>query len=143
MKDLEVLLSDSFKNAIVWEQRDADIIGRYVYIKYEGRELGIFMGYQMGASGSVRGGITFFFTHPTSAIEEAKELGRLFHKLLIRLNLRLSANHYKIVSGKSLAIIRMKYFAEQDFSAELSRMFFKESIAAIKNCEPLYKATSL
>ena len=143
LKDLERLLADSFKDAIVWEQSDSDIVGRYLYIKYEGKEVGIFMGYQIDKSGSVRGAITFFFTHPSSsAREETKDLARLFHKLLIRLNLRLQADPYKRASGKSPAIIRMKYFADQAESVEKLQMFFKESINAIKSCEPVYKTAS-
>ena len=140
--ELERLLRDSFENAIVWEQRDADLIGRYVYIKYEGKQVGIFMGYQIGKSDSVRGAITFFFTHPSSAQGEAKDHGRLFHKLMIRLNLRLRSNPYKLAAGKSPAIIRMKYFAEQDLSAEAYLEFFRESLAAIRSGEPLYKTAS-
>ena len=142
LMELERLLRDSFKDAIVWEQRDADLIGRYVYVKFEGKQVGIFMGYQMGNSGSVRGAITFFFAHPLSVREEAKEVGRLFHKLLIRLNLRLRANPYKLAAGKSPAIIRMKYFAEQNLSSESYQAFFRESVNAIKSCEPLYKTAS-
>ncbi|HEV8387372.1 MAG TPA: hypothetical protein VGQ03_07100 [Nitrososphaera sp.] len=142
LMELERLLRESFKDVIVWDQRDADLIGRYVYVKYEGKQVGIFMGYQIGNSGSVRGAITFFFTHPSSDREESKDLGRLFHKLLIRLNLRLHSNPYKRASGKSPAIIRMKYFAEQDVSPEAYRQFFRESVDAIKSCEPLYKTAS-
>jgi hypothetical protein len=143
LRDLEALLSDSFRDAVVWEQKDADLIGRYLYVKYDGREVGIFVGYQIGRSGSVRAAITFFFTHRASALEDPKDIARVFHKLLIRLNLRLRANPYKRVSGKSPAIIRMKYFGEKDFSAQESGIFFKESINAMKNCEPLYKAPTL
>lgn len=140
--ELERLLRDSFKDVIVWDQRDADLIGRYVYVKYEGKQVGVFMGYQMGNSGSVRGVITFFFSHPSSVQEETRDLGRLFHKLLIRLNLRLHSNPYKRASGKSPAIIRMKYFAEQDVSPEAYQQFFRESVDAIKSCEPIYKTAS-
>ncbi|MGI0023755.1 MAG: hypothetical protein ACREA4_01260 [Nitrososphaera sp.] len=143
LKDLQTLLSTSFKDAIVWEQRDADLIGKYVYIKYDGREVGIFMGYQMDQPGSVKGAITFFFAHSASTPEEAKDVRHLFHKLLIRLNLRLRASPYKIVSGRTPAILRMTYLGKKDFSTEMSRMFFKESIDAIKSCEPLYKVASL
>lgn len=140
--ELERILQESFKNAIVWDQRDADLIGRYVYIKYEGKQVGLFLGFQMGKSDSVRGAITFFFTHPSSSREETKDVVRLFHKLLIRLNLRLRANPYKLADGKSPAIIRMKYFAEQDVSPDAYHEFFKESMDAIKSCEPLYKTAS-
>lgn len=140
--ELERLFRESFKDAIVWDQRDADLVGRYVYVKYEGKQVGIFMGYQMGNSGLVRGAITFFFTHPSTDREESKDLGRLFHKLLIKLNLRLHSNPYKRASGKSPAIIRMKYFAEQDVSPNAYQQFFRESVDAIKSCEPLYKTAS-
>ncbi|HEY7734701.1 MAG TPA: hypothetical protein VIB07_07915 [Nitrososphaera sp.] len=140
LKGLNALLHDSFKNAIVWEQRDADIIGNYVYIKFEGRELGMFMGYVIGQSGAIRGCITFLFAHPNSGAEEKSHKARLFHRLLIKFNLRMSANRYKIVSGKSPAIIRMKYFPNDNFGADMSEAFFKESINVMKACEPLYKS---
>jgi len=143
LRDLESLLSNSFKDAIVWEQRDADLLGKYVYIKYYGREVGIFMGYQIGQSGSVKGGITFFFAHPTSAAEQAQDMRRLFHRLLIRLNLRLRANPYKIVTGRSPAIIRTTYLSEKDVSSGVSQRFFRESVETLTSSEPLYKAASL
>ena len=140
LNDLQTLLSRAFKDAIVWEQRDSDLVGKYVYIKYFGREMGIFMGYHMGQSGSVKGAITFFFTHPASSPEETKEVNHLFHKLLIRLNLRMRENRYRIAGGRAPAIIRMVYFGKKGFSAEKSMIFFSESIDAIKRDEPLYKA---
>gem|GEM_PF-2864301 len=140
LKGLNLLLRDSFKNAIVWEQRDADIIGNYVYIKFEGRELGIFMGYVLGQAGAIRACITFLFAHPSSGAEEAANKARLFHKLLIKFNLRIPANRYKIVNGKSPAIIRVKYFPQGNFGTDMSEAFFKESINVMKECEPLYKS---
>lgn len=142
LSGLNALLRDSFKNAIVWEQRDADIIGNYVYIKFEGRELGMFMGYVIGQSSDIRGCITFLFAHPTSGTAVTEYKVRLFHKLLIKFNLRLGANRYKYVNGKSPAIIRMKYFAQDNFAAATSEAFFKESINVMKSCEPLYKSVS-
>ena len=140
--ELERLLQQSFKNVIVWDQRDVDLIGKYVYIKYEGKQVGLFLGYQMAKSNSVRGAITFFFTHPSSSPEVSKDVIRLFHKLLIRLNLRLRANQYKLVAGKSPALMRMKYFAEQDVDSAAYQEFFRESMEAISSCEPLYKTAS-
>ena len=140
--ELEGLLQQSFKDVIVWDQKDADLIGKYVYIKYEGKEVGLFLGYQMASDDSVRGAITFFFSHPSSSREASKDVARLFHKLLIRLNLRLRSNQYKLVAGRSPALIRMKYFAERDMSSTGYQVFFKESMEAIKKCEPLYKTAS-
>jgi hypothetical protein len=140
LKGLNSLLHDSFKNAIVWEQRDADIIGNYVYIKFEGRELGMFMGYVVGQSNAVRACITFLFAHPNSGTEEAAYKARLFHKLLIKFNLRLGANRFKIVNGRSPAIMRVKYFPQDRFGIGMSEVFFKESINIMKECEPLYKS---
>ena len=142
LNDLGNFLGTSFKDAIVWEQRDAGLLGKYVYLKYEGKEVGVFMGYHGDQSGSVRSCITFFFTHPTSVVEEKGEIVRLFHRLLIRLNLRLKECHYKIVNGRSPAIMRTMHFGEKSFSPELSNRFFKESIEFIKTCEPVYKAAS-
>jgi len=61
---------------------------------------------------------------------------------LIKFNLRLGTNRYKIVNGKSPAIIRMKYFAHDDFGPDTSEVFFKETINVMKSCEPLYKSVS-
>ena len=140
--ELEGLLQQSFKDVIVWDQKDADLIGKYVYIKYEGKQVGLFLGYQMSRSDSVRGAITFFFSHPSSSQEASKDVVRLFHKLLIRLNLRLRSNQYKLVTGKSPALMRMKYFAKRDVSSAAYQEFFNESMEAIKRCEPLYKTAS-
>ncbi|MCI0565255.1 MAG: hypothetical protein MN733_42865 [Nitrososphaera sp.] len=143
LEGLGSLLGNSFKNPIVWEQRDKNLIGKYVYIKYEGKELGVFMGYLVNGSNTIRACITFFFTHPASGVEEAGNTRRLFHKLLIRFNLRLKAVPYKLVTGKSPAIIRTMYFDQNGFSTIKSEHFFGESIKAIKSCEPLYRAVSL
>jgi hypothetical protein len=149
MVDAETLLSDlgkflgqSFKDAIVWEQRDAGLLGKYVYLKYEGKELGVFMGYHGDDSGSVKTCITFFFAHPTSLTEEKSQLMRLFHKLLIRLNLKLKGCYYKIISGRSPALMRTMHFGEKAFNPDISNQFFRESIEVIKACEPVYKDSS-
>ncbi len=142
LNDLQALFSRAFTDAIVWEQRDSDLVGKYVYIRYCGREIGIFMGYHMGQSGSVKGAITFLFAHPASSPEETKEVNHLFHKLLIRLNLRMRENRYRIAGGRAPAIIRMVHFGEKGFSIEKSTIFFSESIDAIKRAEPLFKAIS-
>jgi hypothetical protein len=142
LAELGNFLGSSFKDAIVWEQRDAGLLGKYVYLKYEGKEVGVFMGYHGDHSGSVKSCITFFFTQPTSMADEKSETIRLFHKLLIRLNLRLKERHYKIVSGRSPAIMRTMHFGEESFNPELSNQFFRESIEVIKTCEPVYKSGS-
>lgn len=146
MPDQEVLLGDlgkflgaSFKDAIVWEQRDSGLLGKYVYLKYAGKELGVFLGYYGNQPSSIRTCVTFFFAHPKSLSEDGSEVRRLFHKLLIRLNLRLKAHRYEIVGGRSPAIIRTMHFGEKAFSSEISNQFFRESIDVIKTCEPLYK----
>lgn len=143
LSNLSQLFGDSFKDAIVWEQRDQELLGKYVYLKYAGKDLGMFMGYYLTQSNSVRACITFFFAHPSSPIEDQADVTRMFHKLLIRLNLRLKHFPYKRVDGKSSAVMRTMYFKKDDFTAEASNQFFKESIdVIIKNCEPLYKAVS-
>lgn len=142
LSELGNFLGQSFKDAVMWEQRDAGLLGKYVYLKYEGKEVGVFMGYYGDHSGSVKSCITFFFTHPTSLAEEKSETVRLFHKLLIRLNLRMKGCHYRIVNGRSPAIMRTMHFGEQPFSHEISKQFFMESIEVIKTCEPVYRAAS-
>jgi hypothetical protein len=143
LKDIGTLLSRSFGDAIVWEQRDSDLVGKYVYVKYAGKELGIFLGCQLNESGSIKGGITFFFAHPASAREEAKELVRLFHRLLIRLNLKLQSNPYTFIPGKSPAIMRLKSIRGMEKGDETCRTFFEESVHAIKHCEPIYRTASI
>lgn len=138
--DLGKFLGESFKDAIVWEQRDAGLLGKYVYLKYSGKELGVFMGYYGDNAHSVRSCITFFFAHPASLTEDLGEVRRLFHKLLIRMNLRLKTHRYKIVGGKSPAIMRTLNFGNETFDPEVSRRFFVESIDIIKTCEPVYRA---
>lgn len=139
LNDLGKFLGASFKDAIVWEQRDAGLLGKYVYLRYAGKELGVFLGYYGGQSGSVRTCVTFFFAHPKNLIEEGSEIRLLFHKLLIRLNLKVKEHRYKIVGGRSPALIRTMNFGEKAFSPDLSNQFFKESIEIIKTCEPVYK----
>ena len=142
LEDLGKFLGESFKDAIVWEQRDADVLGKYVYLKYSGKELGVFLGYYGDQAGSIKSCITFFFAHPTSMAEDLGEVRRLFHKLLIRMNLRLKTRPYKSVGGKSPAIMRTLHFGQEAFNVEVSRRFFQESIDIIKTYEPLYKAVS-
>ena len=138
--DLGKFLSASFKDAIVWEQRDAGLLGKYLYLKYSGKELGVFMGYYGDHAQSVKSCITFFFAHPGSMTEDLGEVRRLFHKLLIRMNLRLKARPYKSVGGKSPAIMRTLNFGKESFDPELSQQFFRESIEVIKTCELVYRA---
>ena len=142
LEDLGKFLGESFKDAIVWEQRDADVLGKYVYLKYSGKELGVFMGYYGDQTGSIKSCITFFFAHPTSMAEDLGEIRRLFHKLLIRMNVRLKTHPYKSVGAKSPAILRTLRFGQKGFDLEVSRKFFQESIDIIKTYEPLYKAVS-
>lgn len=141
LKEVCSVLTSSFRNAIVWEQKDPDLLGSYVYIKYEGKEIGVFIGYLIDAEGPVRACITFFFAHPSSK-DASGDIIRLFYRLLIRFNLRLRTSRYKIVSGRSPAMIRIKYFNDVGFSADLSKRFFKESIQTISSSEPIYKAVS-
>ena len=123
-------------------QKEADVLGKYVYLKYSGKELGVFMGYYGDQTGSIKSCITFFFAHPTSMAEDLGEIRRLFHKLLIRMNLRLKTHPYKSVGAKSPAILRTLRFGQEGFDLEVSRQFFQESIDIIKTYEPLYKAVS-
>ena len=142
LRDLESLLGNSFDNAIVWEQRDPDLVGKYVYLKYESSEIGVFMGYLISGRDSIKGCISFFFAHPSSG-SEMSEVRRLFHRLLIRLNLKLKSTRYKLVAGKSPALIRTIYFKDNSFSAEKSSNFFQESIQVIRTCEPVYRSTAV
>ena len=139
LRSLESLLGSSFDNAIVWEQMDPDLVGKYVYLKYESKEIGVFMGYLISGQDSIKGCISFFFAHPRSG-SDMSEVRRLFHKLLIRLNLRLKSGRYKLVAGKSPALIRTIYFKDNSFSAEKSSGFFQESIQVIRSCEPVYRS---
>ena len=139
LNDLEKFLSTSFGDAIVWEQRDADLVGKYIYLKYEGAELGVFVGYY-GDNASSKTCVTFFFAHPASTGEVRKDTWRILHRILIRLNLRLKSNAYRLVAGKSPAIIRTKNFADSTFSKASAEQFFNESVEIIRKCEPVYRA---
>lgn len=139
LKGLEKFLADSFEDAIVWDQKDADLSGKYVYIKYEGADLGVFMGYY-GETTVATTCVTFFFAHPSASTEARKDIWRIFHRVLIRLNLRMKDNPYRFVAGKSPAIMRTRRFGNGTFSREKAELFFAESVKVIKKCEPVYRA---
>jgi hypothetical protein len=140
--DLGKFLAHSFKDAIIWEQRDAGLLGKYVYLKYKGKEIGVFLGYFADQSATIKSCMTFFFAHPTSNPEERSEVSVLFHKLLIRLNLRVKGSPFKLLTGRSPALMRTMHFADGNFSPDAPNRFFAESLDVIKTCEPVYKAAS-
>lgn len=142
---LEGFLAQSFGHPIVWEQKDGDLLGKYVYLKYAGQKIGLFIGFYTNQSSgklAVRAAVTFFFMHPSGGDEPASDAQRLFLSLLVRLNLSVKGSRYRPVAGKSPALIRTMHFGQDKFSDELALSFFRESIGVIKSCEPLYRAAS-
>jgi hypothetical protein len=143
---LDNLMKKFFKDSIVWEEGGAGLVGRYVYLKYEGDKIGFFIGYLLDNSKSrISACVSFIFPHPSLSTgfeaEEERRGGRLFYKILIRANLRLKTNPFIIIDGrKTPALIRTLFFKDQSNSVgESSLRFFTESINAIKECTPIYK----
>ncbi len=146
LNELDLLMSKSFKDPIVWEQKGTELPGRYVYIKYEQKEIGLFMGYHIGKSGHIRACVVFIFPHSTlgELYSDNKTTNlRLFHKILIRSNLKLKGKPYRLINGKSPALIRTLFFDENNcYSPDKTLIFFSESINAIRGCQALYKVLS-
>jgi len=145
LKGIESLLKNSFKDAIIWEQKGTNLVGKYVYMKYEQDSVGLFMGYGLDTQGRIKAGVTSIFPYASFSMwSDEVDLGRRsrsLYKILIRSNLKLKQNHYRIVTGGKLpAIIRTFTFKKEDTDlSNTSIRFFSESMDAIRQSQPVYK----
>jgi hypothetical protein len=143
LSEIENLLKNAFKDAVVWEQKGTNLVGKYVYMKYEEDQIGLFMGYALDAQSDIRACVTSIFPYPSlSMLSDDVNAGRRsFYKILIRSNLRLKDNPYRMVAGRKIpAIIRTLSFKKEKADINhTSTRFFRESINALTQLKPVYK----
>lgn len=138
LDEIQHLLNKSFPEAIVWNQKSHDFIGKYLYIKYEDIEIGVFLGCTVNASDKIKSCLSLYFTNPVAVLTPAGigAITRLLHRLMIRANLKLKSYPFKIINGKYPAILRMIHFEdESNYSIDKSRVFFSESLKEIMKHE--------
>lgn len=142
LKAIESLLKNSFKDTIVWDQKGTSLLGKYLYLKYDEDEIGLFVGYILDQESRIKASVSFIFPHPSLSMgpNENGVGKRLFYKILIRSNLKLKDNHYRIVNGRKLpAIIRTLSLKDGNIGDIKQLQFFSESIESIRQSRTMYK----
>ncbi len=129
---IEQVIKSEFGNTLIWDERSNDLTGKYFYIDYEGKQIGIFLGY---TNSSTPYYTTFLFLHPVLCISpsEARNAERLFHKFMIKANLKLKSSKYRLIRGSFPALVRNMNVGDN------IEEFFRESLAALKNTKPVYQ----
>jgi hypothetical protein len=138
--ELERLIRDVAEDTIIWTQNGGELMGKYFYVPYDKRQIGVFIGFFVDGSGKIRTCITFFFAHPTVDLSETEtsETNLLFHRILIKANLELKRNPYKIVKGRGFpAVFRTLHVGEENHNIQDLSSFFKESMGAVIRYETL------
>jgi hypothetical protein len=139
LKYIESLMKNSFKDAIVWDQKGTGLIGKYLYLNSDSEEVGLFMGYVLGQEGRAIACVSFIFPHPTSGLADKQVNERLFYKLLIRSNLKLENNLYRIVKGRKLpALVRTLSLDGKGIDEIEHQRFFNQAIEVITHSQIPY-----
>ncbi len=136
---IEHVISDNFGSALTWEQRSGGLLGKYFYVRYEGKEIGVFMGYMLDGFSKIKGCTVFFFAHPALCLSNSEDgsLEKLFHKIMIRANMRLNRYPYRLVKHTFPAIVRSLYF-DNEYQTDSTRRFFEESFVIMRRSTPVY-----
>jgi hypothetical protein len=136
LESLQRVINKNFKDALIWDQTSEGLNGKYFYVKYDGKEIGVFMGY-ITESGKVKGCTVFFFVHPVFSMSpsDVKKIEKLFHRIMVRANLNLRNYPYKLMRSGLPALVRSMYFTNAKMGNE---SFFEESITVVKQCEASY-----
>ncbi len=136
---IERIITNNFKDVLIWEQRSGGLRGKYFYVKYEKKEIGVFVGYIMDDSYNIEGCTTFFFVHPALSMStaEVSRIERLFHKIMIRANISLRSHPYRFIKSGLPALVRSIYF-DSNCTIDISTNFFEESLAIMKQYQALY-----
>ena len=137
-EQLERIINNNFKDALTWDQKTEGLRGKYFYVKYEEKEIGIFVGYITDESHEIRACTTFLFVHPLLCMSsQVTSIEKLFHKIMIRANIKLKRYPYRIVTSGLPALIRTMYL-DKGYEMNIANSFFDESLAIMKQCEALY-----
>lgn len=139
LENIQLIITKNFKDALVWDQRSGGLKGKYFYVKYTEKEIGVFIGYTTDKSGNIKGCTTFFFVHPINSMvpAEVKNIEKLFHKIMIRANMSLNKYPYRLVRSGLPALVRNMYF-DGGNKTDAAINFFEEALAIVKQCEALY-----
>jgi hypothetical protein len=146
LKELEAFLKNWFKDAIIWDQNGTSLVGKYLYLRFEQAKIGLFIGYLLDQESKIKACVAFIFPHPSLSLssDESGMTRRLFYRILIRSNLKLNGNPYRMVNGrKSPTIIRTLFFNDKNNDGiNSSLQFFTESMSAIKQYQPVYRVVA-
>ncbi len=121
------MIKEEFDNTIIWDQSTEDLAGKYFYINYKEKPLGILLGYKNYPAKSY---ITLLFIHPMLYNNSKHDIEMILLKLLAKINLQIKNNKYRMIKGNFPALIRT---TSEDNPIE----FFKESLNAIKYIKPI------
>jgi hypothetical protein len=143
LKDIESLLKNEFGDGIVWEQKSSDFVGKYIYMKYNEDEVGFFLGYVIDGQAQIKTCVSSIFPHPSVAMHSNERVNigrRKFYAILIRANLKLKKNQYRMLTGRKLpALIRTLALKAGNFDNNEAIEFFKQSVSAVKESQPVPK----
>jgi hypothetical protein len=121
------MIREEFDNTIIWDQKTEDLVGKYFYINYKEKPLGILLGYK---NYPIKSYITLLFIHPMLYNNPKHDIEMILLKLLAKINLQIKNNKYRMIKGNFPALIRT---TSEDNPIE----FFRESLNAIKYIKPI------
>ena len=143
LDNFERIISDNFRDVLIWDQHSELLNGKYFYAKYEKKEIGVFLGYLTEGDCQIQGCTFFLFLHPLLSMshEYVTEMEKLFYRLKVRTRIRFKSHPYRILKGGFPALVRNMYFDKDcDISSKIAyaMKFFEESLLILKECEMSY-----
>ncbi len=121
------IIRREFNDTLIWDQGSEDVVGKYFYINYEQKPLGVLLGY---TKSPIKSYITLLFIHPLLYNSSNKDIELILLKLLAKINLQLKNNKYKMIKGNFPALIRTTH---EDNPIE----FFRESLNVLRHIKEI------